>query len=68
MHTFCIYTPESSNTEYVPIHNYRAKPRTEFSLTWGQPFGWSQSWDQPFGWGVGQLFGRAQEYDGRSES
>ena len=67
MHTFCIYAPETSDTECVRI-NYMRRQMTGFGCGWGQPFGWSQEWDQLFGRGVGQLFGRAQEYDGRSES
>ena len=67
MHTFSIYAPETPNTECVRIHYYMTRQMTGFGCGWGQPFGWNQEWDQPFGWVVSQLFGRAQEYDGRRE-
>ena len=68
MHTFCIYTPETSNTEYVPIHYYMTRQRTGFGCGWGQPFGWSQGWDQLFGWRMSQLLSIAKECVGWSEN
>ena len=67
MHTFCIYAPETSDTEFERI-NYRRRQITGFGCGWGQPFGWNQGWDQLFGWRMSQLLSRAKECVGWSEN